>query len=261
MELTLQPVTRRTVADEVFDRLLDEILAGTLAPGAVLPSERTMSEQLGVNRQAVREALQRLAQAGLVEIRHGGGTRVRDFRRHGGLGLFGHLLARPDGTLDTDAVRSLMELRATLGPDIAARCAERASALQKKRLQEALEALEASAGDEVARARHDLSFWECLVEGSDNLAYRLAFNTLRQVYEPVLPAVALVLAAEFGDLADHQGIVAAVSSGDSPGAQDAAWSLLARGTRAMESFLAAVDQQQAGIDPVHGKRPAPEQGK
>ncbi|HVX16472.1 MAG TPA: GntR family transcriptional regulator [Acidimicrobiales bacterium] len=238
MALQLEPLERRTVADEVFERLLEEIRAGQVSAGDPLPAERALSEQLGVNRQAVREALQRLAQAGLVDIRQGGLTRVRDFRHAAGLDLLPRLLLGRDGVPDPSVIRSVMELRATLGPDIAARCAERASVAVAAELREALAELVATPRvDTVERAERDLRFWECLVEGADNVAYRLAFNSLRQVYEPVLPVLAGILADEFGDLDDHRAIVAAVADRDPATAQDAAWALLARGTAAMESVL------------------------
>ena len=49
-------------------------------PGEALPSERRLAEVLGVSRPAVREALQRMTQTRLLEVRHGGATTVRDFR-------------------------------------------------------------------------------------------------------------------------------------------------------------------------------------
>ena len=41
-------------SDTVHDRLRDEILSGALAPGDSVPSERDLSDQLGVNRHAGR---------------------------------------------------------------------------------------------------------------------------------------------------------------------------------------------------------------
>ena len=51
------------------------------APATALPSERRLAEVLGVSRPAVREALQRMAQTRLLDVRHGGATTVRDFRQ------------------------------------------------------------------------------------------------------------------------------------------------------------------------------------
>ena len=56
--------------------LEEDILSGKLAPGDYLPSERELSEQLGVSRSVVREALGRLASLGLVRSVYGSGTVV-----------------------------------------------------------------------------------------------------------------------------------------------------------------------------------------
>ena len=80
--MALQPVNRRSVPEDVFDQLVGEVLSGNMRPGDSLPSERRLAEVLGVSRPAVREALKRVTAAGLVEIRQGDATTVRDYRRH-----------------------------------------------------------------------------------------------------------------------------------------------------------------------------------
>ena len=92
--MPLQPVTRRSVPDEVFDQVLAEVVDGEIEAGEALPSERRLAEVLGVSRPAVREALQRMAQTRLVEVRQGGATTVRDFKRSAGLDLLPRLLVR-----------------------------------------------------------------------------------------------------------------------------------------------------------------------
>ena len=72
--MDLQPVERRSLSDAVFDQLSGEILAGSLAPGDALPSERRLCELLQVNRGAVREGLKRLRQAVAQEL-HAQGAR------------------------------------------------------------------------------------------------------------------------------------------------------------------------------------------
>lgn len=60
----------------VFERLRHGILAGTLAPGARLPATRHLAEELGVARQTVVLAYERLAAEGYVRARMGSGTYV-----------------------------------------------------------------------------------------------------------------------------------------------------------------------------------------
>jgi GntR family transcriptional repressor for pyruvate dehydrogenase complex len=61
------------------DHLRQKILAGTIAEGQSLPSERELVEQTGLSRGAVREALRTLVVEGMVQTKHGrfGGSIVR----------------------------------------------------------------------------------------------------------------------------------------------------------------------------------------
>lgn len=58
--------------------LHDEIGRGVLAAGAALPTEQSLCEQFGVSRITVRRALADLADAGLIERRHGVGSFVTE---------------------------------------------------------------------------------------------------------------------------------------------------------------------------------------
>ena len=122
--MALQPVNRRSVPEDVFEQILADVLSGEMRPGEPLPSERRLAEVLGVSRPAVREALKRVAAAGLVEVRQGDATTVRDFRRHAGLDLLPRLLLR-DGQLDVAVARSILEARLHNGPRVAELAAAR----------------------------------------------------------------------------------------------------------------------------------------
>ena len=239
--MPLQPVQRQSVASAVFDQLSNEVLTGELGPGEELPAERALTQALGVNRQAVREALQRLAEAGLVEIRHGGRTRVTDYRRTSGLELLPRLLIGADGTVDADVAMSILELRACLGPDIACRCAERCSDAVRDAVTGRVEQME-EAGDDLDRlAGLDVEFWDTLVEGSGNIAYRLAFNGLRRTYEPITGLLQSTFAEELRDQRGRRVIAAAIAAGDGPAAAAAAQRLLGRGERAVRRLLQTLE--------------------
>ncbi len=70
---------RKSASPEEIARLLTAyVTTGDLRPGARIPSERRLAEELGVGRTVVREALKSLALVGLIESRHGDGTYVAD---------------------------------------------------------------------------------------------------------------------------------------------------------------------------------------
>lgn len=141
--MALQPVIRRSVPEAVFDQIATDVLSGELPAGSALPSERRLAEVFGVSRPAVREALKRLSAASLVEVRHGGVTTVRDFRRHAGLDLLPQLVFR-DGELDAGVFRSILETRLRIGPKVAELAAEQHGPELAALLDDSLRRLEAS---------------------------------------------------------------------------------------------------------------------
>lgn len=229
--MPLQPVSRRSLTDEVFEQLSADILAGELLPGAPLPSERALAEALGVSRPAVREALQRLSQSGLVDIRQGETTTVRDYRTAAGLELLPRLLL-PEGELDLRTARSIVEVRAAVGPHIARLAAARGGPAAADELDEVVVRLRGDT-DAVARQRAALDFWDRMVDASDNIAFRLMFNALRAAYEPLLDVLAGVLATEVSDVDGYATVVTAVREGRPAAAAAATVRLLDHGTRAV----------------------------
>src|SRR5262245_26799715 len=68
---------RERHSDRIAAGLRQAILRGRYRPGQRLPAERELASRLAVNRGSVREALKKLEQLGLVEIRRGDGALVR----------------------------------------------------------------------------------------------------------------------------------------------------------------------------------------
>jgi DNA-binding FadR family transcriptional regulator len=163
----------------VHEALRDEILAGSLAPGDAVPSERALAERFGVHRQSVREALKRLEQAGLVRISHGGATRVLDWRDESGLEILADLADAGGGEPPADLARSIIEMRASIGIDAARLCVERASDDELAEVNRLAGEAAAHVGGPIDTLEERYAaMWRTVVIGSGNLAYRLAFNSL-----------------------------------------------------------------------------------
>jgi GntR family transcriptional repressor for pyruvate dehydrogenase complex len=208
-----------SVSGRVYEHLRGAILAGEYDS---LPSERRLSEDLGASRHAVREALKRLQQSGLVRISQGGATRVRDWRRHGGLELLLELDEVPAGL---EIERPIMEMRASGGADAARRCAVRAGAVVRAELQARAEML-AAEDDLDARNTIYEAFWDLVVEAADNLAYRLALNTL--VTQQAVRLDAARVGAELRDPGAIRALAATIAEGDEERAHAVARELLER---------------------------------
>jgi GntR family transcriptional repressor for pyruvate dehydrogenase complex len=240
--MALQPVNRRSVPEDVFEQIVAEVLNGDMQPGEALPSERRLAEVLGVSRPAVREALKRLTEVGLVEVRQGDATTVRDFRRHAGLDLLPRLLIRA-GEVDVSVVRSILETRLHNGPKVAQLAALRRGPETANALEATVDVL-AREQDPVERQRHALTFWDQLVDGADSIAFRLMYNTLRATYEPALPALAVMMADEVGRPDAYRDIASAIRASDAKRAETAARNLLEPATTALLAALDALEEQR-----------------
>lgn len=105
--------------------LVERIISGEYPPGTELPGERDLSKDMGLARPALREALQRLARDGWLDIQQGKPTRVRDFMQDGNLNILSGLL-EADVTLLPGFVTNLLEMWGLLAPAYTLRALENA---------------------------------------------------------------------------------------------------------------------------------------
>jgi len=206
------PIPRVSVPDHVFARLREAILTGSYRPGERLPSQRALAADLDVNMATVREALGRLEQLRLVDVRHGEATRVLDWRRSGGLeALVLH------GGVEGAVVRDLFEARRLLLVEAARLAAERRSGEQAASLLELADAV-GIAPEEGSALLADWAFMAALVEAAGNLVFQLIMNSVRELYLPHADAFAALVAqrAELAPL--YARAAAAVDAGDGEGA-------------------------------------------
>ncbi|MGO9837317.1 MAG: FadR/GntR family transcriptional regulator [Polyangiaceae bacterium] len=250
--MSLRAVENQSLADKIFEQLGAEIVTGRYAPGASLPAERALSEIFRVNRHVVREALKRLEQVGLVAIAQGGSTKVLDYLRHAGLDLLGILSEHARGGEDVAHYwLSILEMRAAVATDVARLCALRGSQAVKDDLRAIARQMSVAADDDVLFAL-EVRFWERMLDGANNVAYRLAFNSMVKSVGVMGRAAQLWSVNEVRNSGYRVATAAAIARGNAPQAEAVTRKAM---RESVEAFAARLPKG-AALEPTNRRRTA-----
>ncbi|MGH3666330.1 MAG: FadR/GntR family transcriptional regulator [Egibacteraceae bacterium] len=207
-----RPVTSGRVSSEVVRQIKAAILGGRLKPGDRLSSERELTEQLGVSRVTVRDALRMLEAAGLIEIRVGarGGAFVRaPAPGHVGEGLANMLMLSSIEPADVTEARMIFELGAI--PLVCARATKEDVAALSEICERSDSALQAGDFDVSLSAEFHIRLARC----AHNAAVELIVESFQG---PLLMSLlhAKAIAPQMGDpgVAEHWEVVAAIRDGN-----------------------------------------------
>lgn len=201
--------------DAVAQALSQAVVDGRLCAGDPLLSEYELAEHFGVSRPNVRQALHRLAAAGLVTTRHGRGSFVSSPERWN---LFDPLLLEAfagSGNLATIA-EELVELRQMVEVESAALAAARITPGELQELAASLKRMQLAIGDVERVTDADIAFHDVIVEASRNRFFRSIMSVVRQ---PLLRARQLTMASggEIGQTRayeHHKAIYEAIKAGN-----------------------------------------------
>jgi DNA-binding GntR family transcriptional regulator len=207
------------VAD-AYEQLRAAIVSGRLQPNERLV-EADLSEALGTGRSALRTALARLAQEGLIEHTRNRGARVR--------------------MIGEDEAVEILEARTVLEALAARRAAERASEQDAERLRAVLAQMRArlDAGDLLGASDHNALLHRALLDIAghaivDRLVGTLNSHLVRFQYRTIL-----VPGRAERSFAEHTAIVEAVAAGDADAAEAAMRRHLTHATAALRESAAS----------------------
>jgi DNA-binding FadR family transcriptional regulator len=225
----VEQLRRTTASEELFGVLRDAIVAGRYGPGEKLPSQRTLAREYGVNATTVREAVKRLEQLRLVDVRHGDAMRVSDWRTASGLDVLAHVLFDSTG-INRETLRSLMEARRWMLAVAAGLAAERRTDAQAEEIR----ALAGVAGEQQAA---DFGFFAAVVEAAGNVVFSLILNSVRAIYFEHAQLFAPLVTEELRPL--YVRAAEAISGRDADAARAAVAELAERQERALAEALAS----------------------
>jgi DNA-binding FadR family transcriptional regulator len=204
----------KTLVAKMTDALSSQIAAGHYKPGDRLPSEAQLTQEFGVSRTVVREAIAALRSGGLVEARHGIGVFVLEpapTERHP---FHGVDLARVSSLIE------MLELRTAVEGDAAALAALRRSPAQEEKIVEAFDTFCASAAEGRPTAEADFNFHLAIAEATNNPRFS---EFLKMLGPALIPRRAVSETGEETVLAsadltrlvsEHEAILIAIQDGN-----------------------------------------------
>ena len=148
---------RRKGSTEIAGHLRREIIAGNLAAKERLPPERVLANEYGVARGTVREALNRLADEGMVEIRAGSGSYVSF-----------DPLGQVNAIVESTRPLELIDARFALEPHLCRLAVLHARQQELDALEALAETMESSIDDVVGFSQADMAFHTLLAESAGN---------------------------------------------------------------------------------------------
>ena len=148
---------RRKGSTEIAGHLRREIIAGNLAAKERLPPERVLANEYGVARGTVREALNRLADEGMVEIRAGSGSYVSF-----------DPLGQVNAIVESTRPLELIDARFALEPHLCRLAVLHARQQELDALEALAETMESSIDDVVGFSQADMAFHTLLAESTGN---------------------------------------------------------------------------------------------
>ena len=206
-------LTRPKAVEDIVETFKQAIIRGELQPGQRLPSEAELSQQLGVGRGTVREAMKMLEALGVVNIQRGDGT---------------YLVDEPSPTLLSPLVFAIMleartgiellELRSLIQTGYCQLAAQKATREDWERIEQAEKAFEAyarSAQRDVDRlAQLDLDFHYALLEATHNpLVIRIGHTVEELFFASIGTTLSKMENMEQG-IRGHRQIIKAVRTND-----------------------------------------------
>lgn len=157
------------------------IADGTLQPGERLPAERQLSERFGISRPSLREAIQKLANKGLLNTRQGGGTYVSESLSSSFSDpLLALLQDQPNAEFDTLEVRKELEGVAAFNAASKATEADRSRIWTRfNRMAE----VQRSDATGIEKLQVDSDFHLSIIESAHNIVLLHFMRAIRDVLE------------------------------------------------------------------------------
>ncbi|MBN2055340.1 FadR family transcriptional regulator [bacterium] len=175
------------IADTITEDLLAKILGGEIKPGDKLAPERELAVIYNTNRNTLREAIRNLQTLNLLDVRHGDGLRIKDFRTAGELHLLPQYFKHCVNENERLAVfEEVLSFRKTMLIELVGEVASNRSQEDLAALKRIIDHQHSQSGDPGKMLLSDVEFNKILVRASHNQTAYWIFNTLVKLYQEII---------------------------------------------------------------------------
>ena len=202
-----RPIAYQDLHTLIQERIKDDIVRNKLKPGDKLPTEETLSEQLGVSRTAIREALRGLEALGIVGSRQGVGRVIQPFGP-------APILENLSFVFRSSSVLHVMEIRKALDAYFVEQAIANLTEKDTETLSDIVELMQerADAGQDIER--EDYRFHELLFRRCDNPLALQLFEITWQVRNAAMEQSRGLHEMPPGTAQEHRSILEAIKQGD-----------------------------------------------
>ncbi|KRF05263.1 GntR family transcriptional regulator [Arthrobacter sp. Soil782] len=237
-------MARASLAESVFEEILERIINGTYPPGEFLPSEGELAASTDVSRLTVREALKKLQAQNVVQVRRGLGTYVNPSAQWTDLQAI--LRSATAASASPDVSLRLLEIRRMVEIGAAELAALHATKEDLTRMETANAALRVAhqAGNLDAVTTADLAFHEAVFRASANPFIPVILGPLGKLLYSMRRETSSFLEVQKHALEHHALVLDAIRTGDAEVAGKAMQAHINQTYDDYEHFIHHNDQHQ-----------------
>ena len=200
---------KKNANDQVFNMIQEKLITGEWKPGTKIPGEIKISQELGVSRASVREAMERMVAMGIFTRRRGDGTYVNDVSA---AAMFQQLM--PDMMLNGYTQAEILDFREMLEPECVRRFIRNKKEEEVERLRDYCRIMEENvSGDGRMFADADLNFHLRIVQKCGNPIMIKVMDIIRNILIYYQYSANKLIGPKTG-VKEHKWILEAIEAGD-----------------------------------------------
>jgi GntR family transcriptional regulator, transcriptional repressor for pyruvate dehydrogenase complex len=169
---------RGSVSRLILEKIEDAIINKTLNPGDFLPTEVELAKGLGVGKGSVREAVKMLEGMGIVEIKRGQGTIIKDSSDNNNLNalVFQLLLHRGN-------INDIIELRDMFETAFSVIAMHKATDDDRAKIKQTIIELEQKIASGIYEEKYDIAFHMAILKATHNYYVIRVGETIYELFK------------------------------------------------------------------------------